>query len=69
MDYRHKRDRHGYTLHASVEAIADEVACAAGLVCGKLERVPFCIVRGARYNSGAGSARELIRAPKNDMFR
>lgn len=69
MDYRRKRDRHGYTLHASVEAIADELACAAGLVCGKLERVPFCIVRGARYNSGAGSARELIRASKDDLFR
>jgi coenzyme F420-0:L-glutamate ligase / coenzyme F420-1:gamma-L-glutamate ligase len=69
MDYRGKRDPHGYELHATAEAIADEVACAAGLVCGKLYRTPVCIVRGVRYQIGKGSARELIRPPKNDLFR
>lgn len=69
LDHRGKRDPHGHTLHASVQAIADEVACAAGLVCGKLERTPFCIVRGVRYEPGQGSAAELIRPRKNDLFR
>jgi coenzyme F420-0:L-glutamate ligase / coenzyme F420-1:gamma-L-glutamate ligase len=69
LDYRRKRDQHGYVLQASTEAIADELACAAGLVCGKLNRTPFCIVRGVRYEAGRGSARELIRPPKNDLFR
>lgn len=69
LDYRRKRDQHGYILHASTEAIADELACAAGLVCGKLNRTPFCIVRGVRYQTGRGSARELIRPLKNDLFR
>jgi len=69
LDYRRKRDQHGYVLHASTEAIADELACAAGLVCGKLNRTPFCIVRGVRYQAGKGSARELIRPLKNDLFR
>jgi coenzyme F420-0:L-glutamate ligase/coenzyme F420-1:gamma-L-glutamate ligase len=69
MDFRGKRDPHGYELHATAEAIADEVACAAGLVCGKLNRTPFCIVRGVRYQIGKGSARELIRPLKNDLFR
>ena len=68
-DDRGKRDPHGYRLHASAEAVADEVACAAGLVCGKLNRTPFCIVRGYKYERGRGSARELVRPRKNDLFR
>lgn len=69
LDLRGKRDPHGYVLHATAEAVADEVACAAGLVCGKLNGVPVCIVRGFRYEPGQGSARELQRARKNDLFR
>src|SRR5437763_594258 len=69
VDYRGRRDAHGYPLDASYEAVADEVACAAGLVCGKLNQTPFCIVRGFAFKSGRGSARELIRPAKNDLFR
>jgi len=69
LDFRGKRDPHGYVLHASAEAVADELACAAGLVCGKLNGVPVCIVRGFRYETGRGSARELVRARQNDLFR
>jgi|SRR5579864_308974 len=68
-DHRGKRDPHGYVLHASSEAVADELACAAGLVCGKLNRTPFCIVRGFSYQSGWGTAKELIRPRANDLFR
>ncbi len=68
-DYRGRKDVHGYPLHASYEAVADEVACAAGLVCGKLKQTPFCIVRGFAYQRSRGSARELIRPAKNDLFR
>ena len=68
LDYRGQRDAHGYQLRATVEAVADELACAAGLVCGKLNRTPICIVRGFRYQPGRGSARDLIRK-KNDLFR
>ena len=69
LDYRGKRDSHGYQLRASYEAVADELACAAGLVCGKLNRTPVCILRGFKYQRGRGSARELIRAKGNDLFR
>lgn len=69
VDYRGRRDQHGYKLHASAEAVADEVACAAGLVCGKLNRTPVCIVRGFAFHNAKGSARELIRPAKNDLFR
>jgi coenzyme F420-0:L-glutamate ligase / coenzyme F420-1:gamma-L-glutamate ligase len=67
-DHHGKRDPYGYMLHASTEAVADEVACAAGLVCGKLNRTPFCIVRGLNYQPGSGTA-ELIRPRENDLFR
>lgn len=69
QDYRGRRDPHGYPLHASVEAVADELACAAGLVCGKLAGVPACLIRGFGYRPASGSARELIRPRKNDLFR
>ena len=68
-DYRGHRDPHGYPLRVSVDAVADELACAAGLVCGKLARTPACIIRGFRYQAGRGSARDLIRPAKNDLFR
>jgi coenzyme F420-0:L-glutamate ligase / coenzyme F420-1:gamma-L-glutamate ligase len=68
-DERGRRDPHGYRLHASVEAIADELAAAAGMVCGKLNRTPACIVRGLRYEAGTGRTRDLLRKQKNDLFR
>jgi coenzyme F420-0:L-glutamate ligase/coenzyme F420-1:gamma-L-glutamate ligase len=69
LDYRGRRDDHGYPLRVSVDAVADELACAAGLVCGKVARVPAAIIRGFRYQPGRGSARELIRPAANDLFR
>ena len=68
-DDRGRRDSHGYKLRASVEAIADELACAAGLVCGKLNRAPACIVRGFRYEPGRGKASDLLRPASTDLFR
>jgi coenzyme F420-0:L-glutamate ligase/coenzyme F420-1:gamma-L-glutamate ligase len=68
-DYRGARDPRGYALRVSIEAVVDELACAAGLVCGKLARTPVCIVRGFRYRPGRGRARDLIRAAKTDLFR
>ncbi|MGB6386204.1 MAG: coenzyme F420-0:L-glutamate ligase [Terriglobales bacterium] len=73
VDYRGRRDPHGYSLHATVDAVADELACAAGLVCGKLASTPACIIRGYSYlretRRGNSGARELIRPAKNDLFR
>src|SRR5579872_6874009 len=62
-DDRGRRDSHGYELKASVEAVADELAAAAGLVCGKLNRAPACLVRGFRYEPGSGKVRDLLREP------
>lgn len=68
-DYRGQHDPHGYSLRVSVDAVADELACAAGLVCGKLARTPACIIRGFKYQPGRGRARDLIRPAANDLFR
>jgi coenzyme F420-0:L-glutamate ligase / coenzyme F420-1:gamma-L-glutamate ligase len=68
-DDRGRRDPHGYKLRVSLEAVADELACAAGLVCGKLNRTPACIVRGFRYESSRGRTRDLLRPASTDLFR
>ena len=68
-DFRQRRDPHGYRLRASLEAVADELACMAGLVCGKLSRSPACIIRGFRYEAGTGGAGQLIRPKARDLFR
>jgi coenzyme F420-0:L-glutamate ligase/coenzyme F420-1:gamma-L-glutamate ligase len=68
-DDRGRRDPRGYKLKASVEAVADELACAAGLVCGKLNRTPACIVRGFSYTAGVGGVDDLLRPAATDLFR
>jgi coenzyme F420-0:L-glutamate ligase/coenzyme F420-1:gamma-L-glutamate ligase len=69
-DDRGRRDPHGYTLRASLEAVADELACAAALVCGKLNRTPACIIRGFSYQPARHSrTRDLLRPAASDLFR
>ncbi len=68
-DDRGRRDPGGYVLRVSLEAVADELACAAGLVCGKLMRTPACIIRGFPYRRARGTARELLRPAASDLFR
>ena len=68
-DDRGRHDPHGYVLHASVEAVADELACAAGLVCGKLNRTPACLIRGFLHFPAQGRVRDLLRPSANDLFR
>jgi coenzyme F420-0:L-glutamate ligase/coenzyme F420-1:gamma-L-glutamate ligase len=68
-DYRGLRDAYGYKMHATQECVADEIACIAGLVCGKNTLVPACIIRGYPYRRGNGSARQIIRLAVSDLFR
>ena len=68
-DYRGRLDSHGYPLRITLEAVADELASAAGLVCGKLARTPACIIRGFPYKKSTGNGKELIRPAKTDLFR
>jgi coenzyme F420-0:L-glutamate ligase/coenzyme F420-1:gamma-L-glutamate ligase len=68
VDMRGRKDDVGRELHATVLAVADEVAAAAGLVMGKTRRTPVVIVRGVELE-GSGSGRELIRPAAEDLFR
>jgi coenzyme F420-0:L-glutamate ligase/coenzyme F420-1:gamma-L-glutamate ligase len=68
-DYRGRRDPHGYPLRVTLDAVADELACAAGLLSSKLTRTPFVIIRGFPYQPGRGSSRSLLRPAQQDLFR
>ena len=68
IDMRGRIDDAGKELHATVLAVADEVAAAAGLVMGKTGRTPVVVVRGLDLK-GNGSGRELIRQAAEDLFR
>lgn len=68
-DYRGQHDPYGYELQASVIAVADELAAAAELVMGKVDRVPVALIRGYAYTPGPGSVQALLRDPATDMFR
>lgn len=67
-DLRGRRDPVGYQLHATVIAVADEIAAASELAMGKTERVPVAIVRGLEV-AGQGAARDLVMPPERDLFR
>jgi coenzyme F420-0:L-glutamate ligase/coenzyme F420-1:gamma-L-glutamate ligase len=62
-----ERDPIGYELKATVIAIADELAGAAQLVSGKLDRVPVSIVRGLDVR-GRGRATDIPIPPERDLF-
>jgi coenzyme F420-0:L-glutamate ligase/coenzyme F420-1:gamma-L-glutamate ligase len=68
-DYRGQYDPYGYELHASVIAVADELASAAELVMGKIDRVPVALIRGYSYIPAPGTVQALLRDPATDMFR
>lgn len=68
VDLRGQMDDAGKELRATVLAIADDIASAAGLVMGKTDRTPVVIVRGLELN-GSGRGRDLIRPAAEDLFR
>jgi coenzyme F420-0:L-glutamate ligase/coenzyme F420-1:gamma-L-glutamate ligase len=68
IDFRGRIDDSGKELHATVVAVADEVAAAAGLVMGKTWRTPVVVVRGLELQ-GNGRGRDLIRPAAEDLFR
>jgi coenzyme F420-0:L-glutamate ligase/coenzyme F420-1:gamma-L-glutamate ligase len=69
VDYRGTRDANGRELTATQICVADEIAGAAELVMGKAKRVCAAVVRGADVEWARASAREIVRAPEQDLFR
>ena len=67
-DYRGERDPDGYELQGTELGVVDELASAAELVMGKLDRVPVALIRGASV-AGDGRVRDLLRDPATDLFR
>jgi coenzyme F420-0:L-glutamate ligase/coenzyme F420-1:gamma-L-glutamate ligase len=68
LDLRGSLDDDGKALTATVLAIADDLASAAGILMGKTARTPAVIVRGTNMR-GNGSGRDLIRPEGEDLFR
>jgi len=70
VDLRGETDGLGRELQVTEVAVADEIAGAAELVMGKAARIAAAIVRGLDPSwQRDGSARELVRAPRDDLFR
>lgn len=70
-DHRGQPDFAGQTLQSSTMAIADELAGAAGLVMGKLRRIPAVLAQGLPSHPGAepGTGASLLRSRGEDIFR
>lgn len=69
VSYIGQQDPHGHTLHVTELAVADELAAGAGLLMGKLERIPVVLIRGYGFRASEGRARSLVRSPERDLFR
>jgi coenzyme F420-0:L-glutamate ligase/coenzyme F420-1:gamma-L-glutamate ligase len=68
IDLRGTVDDGGETLHATVLAVADDLASSAGLVMEKTARTPAVIVRGLAL-TGSGTGRDIVRPEAEDLFR
>ncbi|HLI83851.1 MAG TPA: coenzyme F420-0:L-glutamate ligase [Bryobacteraceae bacterium] len=68
-DFRGSADRRGRRLSATLIAVADQIAAAAGLLMRKPDGCPAVLLRGLQWHSAPGSAQPLIRAPSQDLFR
>jgi coenzyme F420-0:L-glutamate ligase/coenzyme F420-1:gamma-L-glutamate ligase len=67
--YLGERDPAGRPLQATVLALADELAGAAELVMGKLDRIPVAILRGVLFAPSEEGSKPLLRDPARDLFR
>jgi coenzyme F420-0:L-glutamate ligase/coenzyme F420-1:gamma-L-glutamate ligase len=68
-DYRGQVDPAGRELVVTQIAHLDELAGAAELVMGKLDRVPVAVIRGYSWEPADEGAKALIRPTPDDLFR
>jgi coenzyme F420-0:L-glutamate ligase / coenzyme F420-1:gamma-L-glutamate ligase len=69
-DLRGRPDLYGRPLQVSETGFADEIAAAASLLMGQAdEATPIVVVRGLTWSAKASSAAQLLRDPKEDLFR
>src|SRR5215472_3970029 len=69
LDLRGTNDREGKPLTATVLAVADELAAAAGLLMGKSDGTPAVLIRGYKHKSVMEKAAQIIRPASEDLFR
>jgi coenzyme F420-0:L-glutamate ligase/coenzyme F420-1:gamma-L-glutamate ligase len=69
VDLRGTRDRHGKLLSATILAVADELAAAAGLLMDKSAGTPVIVIHGYRHNFTQDPAARIIRSASEDLFR
>jgi coenzyme F420-0:L-glutamate ligase/coenzyme F420-1:gamma-L-glutamate ligase len=69
VSYVGQVDPHGHRLRVTELAVVDALAAAAGLLMGKLERIPAVLIRGYLFEPAEGYARSLVRSPERDLFR
>lgn len=67
--YAGQFDPDGYELRVTEIALADEIAAAAELVMGKLDRCPAAVVRGLELPESTETAQTYVRPKEKDMFR
>jgi coenzyme F420-0:L-glutamate ligase/coenzyme F420-1:gamma-L-glutamate ligase len=67
--YVGQHDPEGYELRVTEIAVADEIAGAAELVMGKLDRCPVAVVRGFTLDEPSETAQEYVRPAERDLFR
>lgn len=68
-DYRGLPDTEGRMMKVTALAVADELASAAELVMGKVEKIPVAVIKGYPYTVAEGNAKQLLRKPEKDLFR
>lgn len=68
-DLRGRTDTKGLELTATEMAVADQVACAAGMLMEKASSVPAVVARGVGFEHGEEGCGELVRDPTEDLFR
>jgi len=67
--FRGRRDLYGKRLKSKVVAIADALAAAGVAVIGEAsEGTPVAVIKGATYEKGKGSVKELIMPRGKDLF-
>lgn len=71
VDLKGTADALGRELMVTEVCVADEIASAADLVCGKARGVPVAIVRGVdpSWLRRASVRSEIVRDPAEDLFR
>ncbi len=69
VDLRGQPDVAGREMHATILAVADELASAADLVGGKVTQRPVVVVRGYAWRSSEAGAAALVMERERDLFR